>query len=144
MLTKRLPYSDIEDIDILKMAMCSLKQVPLPKEAIKIPARFRKVLGAMLQVDPDLRPNIDQIIQLISSEGGGEGEGREVNIEQLKEMKSKLVQTTPIYNNKLSLPPLPPLKIQRLDENTKISLALLLVNYPHPKCTLSYLLYLLL
>lgn len=122
MLTGKLPYADIDDLDALKLAMCSLKQVNLPKEANKLPRGFRKALGAMLQVDPELRPSIDQVLILI----------RESDLNSSinnSKTKKRSIQ------NQMTLP-LPMVKVtsqaqaqpQLLDENTRISLALLMVN----------------
>lgn len=114
MLTGKLPYSDIDDIDALKSAMSSLKQVNLPKEANKLPRGFRKALGAMLQVDPELRPSIEQVLILIR-------ESDSVTSSKVKKQsKTQTSMVLPVA--KVTQP-----QSQVLDENTRISLALIMV-----------------
>lgn len=114
MLTGKLPYSDIDDIDALKSAMSSLKQVNLPKEANKLPRGFRKALGAMLQVDPELRPSIEQVLILIR-------ESDSVTSSKVKKQsKTRTSMVLPVA--KVTQP-----QSQVLDENTRISLALIMV-----------------
>lgn len=130
MITGKLPYADIDDIDALKSAMCSLKQVNLPKEANKLPRGFRKALGAMLQVDPELRPSIDQVLILIK-ETDNSVSLSSVTTEDDFKVKKRLNQRT------LPLPPLVAKTTQLnsqshttdpfLDENTRITLALIIV-----------------
>lgn len=112
MLTGKLPYADIDDLDALKSAMCSLQQVSLPKEANKLPKGFKKALGAMLQVDPELRPSIEQVLILIKES--------DFKLNNLKKT-SKLPLPPP------STPKPTPISNQ-LDENTRITLALFMVN----------------
>lgn len=125
MLTGKLPYSyaDIEDIDTLKSVMCSLNQVILPKEANKLPKGFKKALASMLQVDPELRPTIEQVLILI----------RDGPI--VEKQNQQLPQQPPNFKRRLSLPPPPPAfnptptvsASTQIDENTRISLALFMV-----------------
>ena len=118
MLTGKLPYADIDDIDTLKSSMCSLKQVNLPKEANKLPRGFKKALGAMLQVDPELRPSIEQVLILIRDS------------DSLKDFKVKKHSNLSPIGAKVT--PLSLTQPQILDENTKISLALLMVPTLNP------------
>lgn len=67
MLTKRLPYRDIDDIDGLKREMMLIKQITLPKEAFSLPKAYRDVMASLLQLDPELRPNIDQVLIMLST-----------------------------------------------------------------------------
>lgn len=116
MLTGKLPYPDIDDLDLLKTSMTSLKQVVLPKEANKLPKGFKKALGAMLQVDPELRPSIEQVLILI---------------------KDSVVPNSIPVTNRLIFPPdssstITPSSSNHptpLDENARISLALLMVHF---------------
>lgn len=114
MLTGKLPYSDIDDIDALKSAMSSLKQVNLPKEANKLPRGFRKALGAMLQVDPELRPSIEQVLILIRDSDS------DTSSKVKKQSKTQTSMVLPVA--KVTQP-----QSQVLDENTRISLALIMV-----------------
>lgn len=116
MLTSKLPYSDIDDIDALKSAMSSLKQVNLPKEANKLPRGFRKALGAMLQVDPELRPSIEQVLILIRESDSV------ASSKVKKQSKTQTPMTLPVA--KVTQP-----QSQVLDENTRISLALIMVTF---------------
>jgi serine/threonine protein kinase len=118
MLTGKLPYADINDIDALKSAMCSLKQVNLPKEANKLPRGFRKALGAMLQVDPELRPSIEQVLILIR-----ESDSIVSSISKSKKKSNQSQIALPIAK----ITALPQTQPQVLDENTRISLALVMV-----------------
>lgn len=127
MLTQKLPYADIDDIDTLKIAMCSLKQINLPKEANRLPKGFKNALGAMLQVDPDLRPTIEQVLVLLKED--------EVNftttapINQISRSRPMVIRhgAPKIGTSKRRLS-LTPQHSSQLDENTRISLALLIVN----------------
>lgn len=124
MLTGKLPYPDIDDLDLLKTSMCSLKQVILPKEANKLPKGFKKALGAMLQVDPELRPSIEQVLLLIkdSSSSSPTLSALSNNAPVTKQLifPSSTTNTTTHPSSN----PTP------LDENARISLALLIVNSP--------------
>lgn len=126
MLTGKLPYSEIDDIDTLKSIMCTLNQVILPKEVNRLPKGFKKALGAMLQVDPELRPTIDQILILIKEES------RPLSSSPLSEMfrshqDEEEERIIPKLHRRLSLPPPSP-SPPTIDENTRITLALLMVN----------------
>lgn len=120
MLTGKLPYPDIDDLDVLKTSMTSLKQVVLPKEVNKLPKGFRKALGAMLQVDPELRPSIEQVLILIK-------DSAVTNHHAISETKSNSKQLIFPSNNSTITPqtitPTP-----SFDENARISLALIMVN----------------
>jgi serine/threonine protein kinase len=118
MLTGKLPYADIDDLDVLKSAMCSLKQVNLPKEANKLPRGFRKALGAMLQVDPELRPSIEQVLILIK-----ESDSIVSSISKSKKRLNQSQIALPVA--KITAPS--QTKPHVLDENTRISLALIMV-----------------
>ena len=130
MLTGKLPYSDIDDLEALKSAMCSLKQVNLPKEVNKLPKGFRKALGAMLQVDPELRPSIDQVLILIREPDLNSSITSSKTKKQSNQSRSQNQ-----HQNQMTLP-LPIAKMtsqaqtqpQMLDENTRISLALIMVT----------------
>jgi len=66
MLTRRLPYMDINDIDALKREMKLLKQISLPKQANSLPRPYRDVMASLLQLDPELRPDIDQVLIMLN------------------------------------------------------------------------------
>lgn len=131
MLTRKLPYADIDDIDTLKIAMCSLKQINLPREANRLPKGFKKALGAMLQVDPELRPTIEQVLILLKND-----DDRIHTIEAMPapmnqvhtEIYKPLVNKEGINKRCISLAPTKNQNPSQLDENTRISLALLIVT----------------
>ena len=132
MLTGKLPYADIDDIDNLKSAMTSLKQVILPKEANKLPKGFKKALGAMMQVDPESRPTIEQVLLLIKEIDTPEGV---TNIKRINQNRLSLPPPPPtssarqLRQKSVSTTPFPPSRMTEnsLDENTRISLALFMV-----------------
>lgn len=125
MLTKRLPYADIDDIDVLKSAMTALNHVNLPKEANKLPRGFKKALEAMLQIDPELRPSIEQVLLLIRDNNASVPNNPSVGSVRLNVKRDNFKA-----KRRLSLPqpPAPSQSSSQLDENTRISLALLMVN----------------
>lgn len=134
MLTRKLPYADIDDIDTLKTAMCSLKQINLPKEANRLPGGFKKALGAMLQVDPELRPTIEQVLVLLK-----EDEITNTSTNTLINTDQQVYNSKPVYNRnevskletskrQLSISSGTTRHPSQLDENARISLALLIVN----------------
>ena len=135
MITGKLPYADIEDIEALKGVMCSLNRVILPKEAGKLPKGFKKALGAMLQVDPELRPSIEQILILIREEAKSSPIQQQKPNQEAQEDQKDFV--SPKFQRRLSLPPPQftdlqtqfPRQIATLDENTRITLALLMVKF---------------
>ena len=135
MLTHKLPYADIDDIDALKASMCSLNHLILPKEANKLPRGFKKALGAMLQVDPELRPSIEQVLLLIRDSDISADFSSGIHVQDINKKVITTDKSTPTINHRrrLSLSP-PPVNFQtsaattQLDENTRISLALLMVS----------------
>ena len=129
MLTGKLPYADIDDLDALKSAMCSLKQVNLPKEVNKLPRGFRKALGAMLQVDPELRPSIEQVLILIKESDPDKPLSETKIQKRLDQRTLSLSLPPPITKTKMTETPQPQ---QLLDENTRITLALITVNTKTP------------
>lgn len=127
MITGKLPYPDIDDIDNLKCAISSLKQVIPPKEVSKLPNGFKKALGAMLQLDPELRPTIEQVLLLISeADAPGVKNIKKNNQKRLSLPNFSSASKASIPSNHKS----PSIRItdNLLDENTRISLALLMVN----------------
>ena len=126
MLTGKLPYSDIDDLEALKSAMCSLKQVNLPKEVNKLPKGFRKALGAMLQVDPELRPSIDQVLILIREPDLNSSNNSSKTKKQSKQSQNQNQMTLRLPIAKMTSQA--QTQPQVLDENTRISLALIMVT----------------
>ena len=126
MLTGKLPYADVDDIDNLKSAISSLKLVILPKESNKLPKGFKKALGAMLQVDPELRPTIEQVLLLIKDiDTSGVKNIKRTNLGRLSLPSSS---ATSKQSPKSTFPGSPS---RIIDENTRISLALFMVRYFH-------------
>lgn len=115
MLNGRLPYDNIDDIDILRNTICGMKSVSIPRESLKrLPKSFQDALRAMLQIDPEFRPTTSQLLAMIQS---GKPIERSVS-------KSKFaIQKSP------TLPQLPPVpELRKLDENSRITLALFIVS----------------
>lgn len=122
MLTGRLPYENIDDIDTLKIAMCALKRVSLPMEADRLPKPFKEALSALLQVHPEARPTIDQVLVILGEAATFASEpGQPVSDATLTNAISASRPATRL----LSLPPPTPPAL--LDENMRIMLALLIV-----------------
>lgn len=129
MLTGKLPYSDIDDIDNLKSAMSSLKAVILPKETNKLPRGFKKALGAMLQVDPVLRPTIEQVLLLIKEidVSGGVTNIKRINHKRYSLPSSTAAAAATTAKQSSTTASITTSRI--IDENTRISLALFMVRY---------------
>lgn len=116
MLNGRLPYDNIDDIDLLRNTICSLKSVSIPRESLKrLPKPFQDALRAMLQINPEFRPTTSQLLAMIQM-----GKPLERTISKSKYS----LQKSPTL---AQLPPVP--EPRKLDENTRISLALFIVRY---------------
>lgn len=118
MLTGKLPYPDIDDLDLLKTSMCSLKQVVLPKEANKLPKGFKKALGAMLQIDPELRPSIEQVLVLIKD---STPIPKDIIQRQTKQLICPSNNSSSITTHSTTTP-------ASFDENARMTLALIMVK----------------
>ena len=51
MITGRLIYEQIDDIDILKREMLLLKRIVLPRDSSKLPKIYRDVLSSLLALN---------------------------------------------------------------------------------------------
>lgn len=115
MLNGRLPYDNIDDIDILRNTICSLKSVSFPRESLKrLPKPFQDALRAMLQINPEFRPTTSQILAMIQT---GKPIERTVSKSKYSLQKSPTLA---------QLPPVP--EPRKLDENSRITLALFIVR----------------
>lgn len=62
-----LPYPNIDDVDLLRLDMLSLKGINLSLEMENIPRPLKNLLLDMLSLDPSNRPSIGQTIERVNS-----------------------------------------------------------------------------
>ena len=110
MVAGRLPYDNLDDIDALRGTICALTAVKLPEKALKkLPKAFQDALKAMLQIDPEFRPSTTQLLLMLE---GGNRSAEPSTKPKKPELK------------RLPAPPEP----AKIDENTRITLALFIVS----------------
>lgn len=104
----RLPYDNVDDIDALRGTICALRNVQLPTKITKrLPKPFQDALKAMLQIDPQFRPTTSQLLAMLQ--------------------EGKLIVPTGKPRAELKGLPAPP-QPAKIDENTRITLALFIVR----------------
>lgn len=60
----KLPYKNVEDIDALREDLLTMKKIAIPKDERPISVAMGQLLARMLDVDPDLRPDLKTIIRV--------------------------------------------------------------------------------
>ena len=60
----RLPFRDVEDVDVLREDLLALKKIAIPKNERPISVAMEQLLTKILQVDPSMRPDLKTVIKV--------------------------------------------------------------------------------